>query len=93
MPVHLRHRKQSIVLPLQPTTTVPSLIAELAELLVSTQEASMDEVAHLKLGVKNGGAVVDISDSNHKLSDLKINDATVVQFKFENEDWGYDEYA
>lgn len=93
MPVHLRRQKQSIVLPLQPTATVPPLVAELAELLVATHEASQDEVAQLRLGVKNGSSIVDISESAHTLGSLKISDASVVLFKFADESWGYEEYA
>jgi len=91
--VHFRQGTQTVVLPEAPTATVPAVIAELAEVLVSSQLASQDEVGELRLAVLNGNSWEEISQQTSEIQALGINDATIVGYAFGSGDFTYEPYA
>lgn len=92
--IHFRKEKQVVALFEQPETRVPSLVAELAEALVSTKLATQNDVAELRLGVEQDDGFTDITESTASLLDLCINEHSTVCFKFGKEaSFGCEAYA
>lgn len=92
--IHFRRNKEVVTLTESEECIVSSLIAELAEVLISTKLANQDEVAELRLGIEDEDDFVDITESTAALKELQINEYSVICYKFgKDSEFKFDNYT
>lgn len=79
---HFRNGKLRVVLAEKPETPVISLIAELAEVLVSTKMATQDDVAQLRFAIYADNQFTDITEQQSNITELNITESTIIAFKY-----------
>ena len=92
--LHARRGRTTIVLLQETSTKVPNLIAQLAEVLVETKEASNEEVVSLRVAVqKKDGTWEEVTEERtSSLEDLALTDDSIVGYALGSEEFSYEEY-
>lgn len=89
--LHAYRGRVSIVILQDEANKVNQLIAQLAEILVETKEASFDQVEQLRVAIeKKDGSWQEITqDADATLGDLDIGDNSRIGYIIGDEEFGY----